>query len=41
MTYVDAFVAAVPTKNKTAYLKHAEISGVIFKDHGAISVIEC
>jgi uncharacterized protein YbaA (DUF1428 family) len=41
MNYVDAFVAAVPSSNKTAYLKHAEDSAVIFKDHGALSVVEC
>ena len=41
MNYVDAFVAAVPTSNKKSYLEHAELSGLIFKDHGALSVVEC
>ena len=41
MTYVDTFLAAVPISNKKSYLKHAEISAVIFKDHGALSVVEC
>jgi uncharacterized protein YbaA (DUF1428 family) len=41
MNYVDAFVAAVPTSNKESYLEHSEMSGVIFKDHGALSVVEC
>lgn len=41
MTYVDGFMAAVPKANKAAYLKHAEDAAVIFKKHGALSVVEC
>jgi len=41
MTYVDGFVAAVPTANKQAYIKHAETSAALFKEYGALSVIEC
>jgi uncharacterized protein YbaA (DUF1428 family) len=41
MTYVDGFVAAVPTANKQAYIKHAETSAAHFKEYGALSVIEC
>ncbi len=41
MTYVDGFVAAVPTANKDAYIKHAEISAAPFKEYGALSVVEC
>jgi len=41
MTYVDGFVAAVPTANKDAYLAHAEGAAAVFKDHGALSVVEC
>ena len=33
MTYVDGFVAAVPTANREIYKSHAEISAV-FKKHG-------
>ncbi|MEL6371513.1 MAG: DUF1428 domain-containing protein [Pseudomonadota bacterium] len=40
MTYVDGFVAAVPTANKEAYRKHAEMAAGAFKDHGALSVVE-
>jgi len=40
MTYVDGFVIAVPTANKSSYLKLAEKMAVIFKDHGALSVVE-
>jgi uncharacterized protein YbaA (DUF1428 family) len=41
MTYVDGFVAAVPTANKEAYRKHAEAAAVVFKEHGALSLVEC
>jgi uncharacterized protein YbaA (DUF1428 family) len=41
MSYVDAFVAAVPTANRDAYRKHAEIAASAFKDHGALKVVEC
>ena len=41
MTYVDGFVAAVPTANREIYKKHAEAAAVIFKEHGAVNVVEC
>lgn len=41
MTYVDGFVAAVPTANKQAYIKHAEASAALFKEFGALSIVEC
>jgi uncharacterized protein YbaA (DUF1428 family) len=41
MAYVDGFVAAVPTANREKYRKHAEDSAVVFKDHGALKVVEC
>ena len=40
MTYVDGYVLAVPNANKEAYKKLAEIAALIFKDHGALSVVE-
>ena len=40
MPYVDGYVIAVPTAEKDAYLKLAEEAALIFKDHGAISVVE-
>jgi len=39
MTYVDGFVAAVPTANREIYKKHAEAAAVVFKEHGAVKVI--
>ena len=41
MSYVDGFVAAVPTANREAYRKHAEVAAAVFKEHGAVSVVEC
>lgn len=40
MSYVDGFVAAVPTENKEKYIEHAKLSAVIFKDHGALNITE-
>jgi uncharacterized protein YbaA (DUF1428 family) len=41
MNYVDGFVAAVPTTNREAFRKHAEAAARVFKDYGALSVMEC
>ncbi len=41
MNYVDGYVLAVPTANKVAYRKLAEDAAVVFKDHGALSIVEC
>ncbi len=41
MTYVDGFVAAVPTANKEAYRIHAQRAIAVFKRHGALSGTDC
>jgi uncharacterized protein YbaA (DUF1428 family) len=41
MPYVDGIVAAVPTANRAIYKKHAETAAVVFKEHGALRVVEC
>lgn len=41
MNYVDGFVAAVPNANREAYIKHAAEAAVVFKELGALSVVEC
>jgi uncharacterized protein YbaA (DUF1428 family) len=41
MNYVDGFVAAVPTVNREEYRKHAEKAAAVFKEHGALTVVEC
>ena len=40
MNYLDGFVAAVPLAKKEAYLKHASDAAVVFKEFGALSVVE-
>lgn len=39
--YIDGFLAAVPTANKEAYREHAQKAAIVFKDHGALSLVEC
>lgn len=41
MSYIDGFVAAVPTANRDVYRKHAETAAAVFKEHGARRVVEC
>jgi uncharacterized protein YbaA (DUF1428 family) len=41
MTYVDGFVVPVPTANREAYRKVAEMAAGVFKECGALSVVEC
>jgi uncharacterized protein YbaA (DUF1428 family) len=41
MAYVDGFVLAVPTANRDAYKEMAEKVAPIFKEHGALSIVEC
>ena len=40
MTYVEGFVAAVPTANKEAYRKHATDAVPLFKEFGATRMVE-
>lgn len=40
MIYIQGFVAAVPTKNKAAYTKHAEEATPLFHEFGASRVVE-
>ncbi|WP_249975328.1 DUF1428 domain-containing protein [Vreelandella olivaria] len=39
--YVDGFVAAVPSANKPQFIEHAQTAAVVFKEHGALRVVEC
>jgi uncharacterized protein YbaA (DUF1428 family) len=41
MTYVDGFLAAVPNANKQAFIKHATDSAKLFKEYGALKIVEC
>ncbi|MCD8521981.1 MAG: DUF1428 domain-containing protein [Saccharospirillaceae bacterium] len=40
MSYIDGFVAAVPTANKELYIEHARVSAQVFKDYGALKIVE-
>jgi uncharacterized protein YbaA (DUF1428 family) len=40
MTYVDGFLVAVPTANKQKYVAHAEGALDLFKEFGAIRMVE-
>ena len=40
MSYVDGFVAAVPTANKDRYRKEAAEASALFKRYGALRVVE-
>jgi uncharacterized protein YbaA (DUF1428 family) len=41
MTYVDGIVAAVPTAGKEAYREYARRMAVVFREHGALEVVDC
>ncbi|HEY7766115.1 MAG TPA: DUF1428 domain-containing protein [Aestuariivirgaceae bacterium] len=41
MAYIDGFVAAVPTANRETYRKHAQDAAAVFKECGALKVVEC
>jgi uncharacterized protein YbaA (DUF1428 family) len=40
MGYIDGFVAPVPSANRDAYLKMATKAAALFKEHGAVRVVE-
>ena len=41
MEYIEGLVAAVPTSNKEQFIQHARDTGAIFKEHGAVRLVEC
>jgi uncharacterized protein YbaA (DUF1428 family) len=40
MTYINGMVAAVPTASKDAYAKFAAEMAAVFKEHGAVDVVD-
>mgnify|MGYP001159243568 CR=1 FL=1 len=40
-SYVDGFLLAVPNANKERYLQVAHDAAQLFKEHGAMEVVEC
>lgn len=41
MTYIDGFVAAAKTANRDRYTAYAKEAALVFKQHGALQVLEC
>ncbi|MFD1610254.1 DUF1428 domain-containing protein [Sphingomonas tabacisoli] len=41
MTYVDGFVIPVARENREKFLKHARHVDAIFREYGALRVVEC
>jgi len=41
MTYIDGFVIPVPTENKQKFIDHAYEMDSLFKEYGALRIIEC
>jgi len=41
MAYVDGFAAAVPTANREAFREHAQSFVPLFKEFGALQVVQC
>jgi uncharacterized protein YbaA (DUF1428 family) len=41
MSYVDGFVLAVPTADREKYRQFAADVAPLFKDHGAVEIVEC
>jgi hypothetical protein len=41
MSYIDGYVLAVPTANRAAYQKIAEDAVTVFKEYGALKLVEC
>jgi uncharacterized protein YbaA (DUF1428 family) len=39
--YVDGFVAPVVTASRELYRQHAALAATVFKEHGALRVVEC
>jgi len=40
MSYIDGFVVPVPTEKKDEYRRVAATGAVVFKEHGALHVVE-
>ena len=41
MAYIEGFVIPVPTANRQRFIDHATFTDTLFKELGAIRVIEC
>jgi uncharacterized protein YbaA (DUF1428 family) len=41
MSYIDGFVTAVAAANKQAYLDHVRAAAPVFRENGALRIVEC
>ena len=41
MNYVDGFVVAVKTADREKYQRYAQAAAPVFKQHGALQIVEC
>jgi uncharacterized protein YbaA (DUF1428 family) len=41
MHYIDGFVAAVPDTKRDTYIRYAAEVAAVFKEYGALRVVEC
>jgi uncharacterized protein YbaA (DUF1428 family) len=41
MSYIDGFVAAVPTAGRATYLDFVRRTAGVFRDHGALQTVDC
>ena len=41
MSYIDGFVIPVPKANREAYLTMAKMASELYREHGAIKIVEC
>lgn len=41
MSYVDGCVIAVPTAKREQFIQHAKAAAVVFKEVGALNIVEC
>lgn len=41
MRYIDGFLAAVPETNREEFVKHAAAAAEVFRECGALRVVEC
>jgi uncharacterized protein YbaA (DUF1428 family) len=41
MNYVDGFLVAVKAEDRELYIRHAGTAAGVFKEYGALNVVEC
>ena len=41
LNYVKGFVAVVPVAKKQKYIAHCKKAAAVFKEYGAIELVEC